>query len=244
MKLRGVKISTGGSVVQPSSVCALALLLTMAFAKPALTADKPKTEAWQPRKAIQLIVPTSPGGSYDGQARMLANEMSKILKQPVVVENVPGIGQALASNQVYKANPDGYTLLYTNSTSLIINQFVYGAKYDYTKFEYLGQLYDNGKVANSVYFTGAKGGINSWNDVMNLKRPVRFGTVGKGSIPHLMGVSTAHAFGLKAVYLTGYTGSDAYGAGARGEFDLGVFPYSTVKSYVKNGDLKVIMVLG
>ncbi len=237
-------LRTDSVFVKLSAVLGTLFLLTamvMLCAATGLAAEKP---AWQPGKAIHMLVPTGPGGTYDSQARFLANEMSKALKQPVVVENVPGIGQALATNQVYQAKPDGYTLLYTNSTSLILNQYVYNAKYDYRRFEYLGQLWDNTKTVSSVYFTGAKNEIKTWNDVLNLKRPVRFGCVGKGSIPHLMGVATAHAFGLKnPVYVTGYTGSDAYAAGARGEFDLGVFPWSSVEAYTKSGDLRVVLLL-
>jgi tripartite-type tricarboxylate transporter receptor subunit TctC len=234
------------SVKAPVLQLVFCLVLFAVLTVPLVVCGEAAAQAWKPTKAIHMLVPVAPGGgSYDSQARMLASEMSKILKQPVVVENVPGAGQALATNQLARANPDGYTILYTNSTSLILNQYVYAGKYDYRKLEYLGQLYDNGKTVSSVYLSGKNNPINTWNDVMNMKKPVRFGTVGKGSMPHFMGVATSHAFGLKnTVYLTGYTASaDICAGAARGEFDLGVFPISSVESFLKSGDIKVVLLL-
>ena len=70
-----------------------------------------------PARQITIVVPTGAGGAADGAARNVANELSLIAKQPVVVDNRPGAGGSIAAAYVAKAMPDGYTILLgTNST--------------------------------------------------------------------------------------------------------------------------------
>ena len=67
-----------------------------------------------PSRPITLIVPFSPGGSTDVQARLVAKELSKKLGQPVVVDNKPGAGSAIGTRMVAAAEGDGYTLLFAS----------------------------------------------------------------------------------------------------------------------------------
>src|SRR5436190_3603395 len=64
-----------------------------------------------PHKVITVIVPYAAGGPTDTVARLIAQPMSKTLKQQVIVENVLGAGGTIAANRVAKSAPDGYTLL-------------------------------------------------------------------------------------------------------------------------------------
>ena len=64
-----------------------------------------------PTKPVKLIVPFPAGGTSDIMGRVIADELSKALKQPFVVENKPGAGGAIGSDLVAKAAADGYTLL-------------------------------------------------------------------------------------------------------------------------------------
>src|SRR5690606_32021946 len=64
-----------------------------------------------PDRPIHYIIPFPPGGSTDSTGRILADEMSKILGQPVVVENRGGAGGNIGATHVAAAAPDGYTLL-------------------------------------------------------------------------------------------------------------------------------------
>ena len=62
-------------------------------------------------KPIKIVVPYPPGGSADALARMVGNQLSPRLKQPVVIENVAGASGNIGTNQVARAAPDGHTLV-------------------------------------------------------------------------------------------------------------------------------------
>jgi tripartite-type tricarboxylate transporter receptor subunit TctC len=66
-------------------------------------------QSW-PERAVTLIVPFAPGGAADGIARIVGEGMARRLGQPVVIENVGGVGGTLGTARVKNANPDGYTI--------------------------------------------------------------------------------------------------------------------------------------
>jgi len=76
-------------------------------------------EAW-PARPIQMIVPSSPGSGTDALARAMAQRLSESLKQAVVVENRPGGSGVIGTNAVLKAAPDGYTILYTTASNMVV----------------------------------------------------------------------------------------------------------------------------
>lgn len=67
--------------------------------------------AWKPDRPVTLVVPYSPGGGTDAQARAVATELQRIWGQAVIVENTPGADGAIGTRKVTDAKPDGYTLL-------------------------------------------------------------------------------------------------------------------------------------
>ncbi len=68
-------------------------------------------QADYPHKPVKIIVPFPPGGTSDVMGRMMAEELSKILKQPFIVENIGGAGGVIGTERGAKATPDGYTLI-------------------------------------------------------------------------------------------------------------------------------------
>jgi tripartite-type tricarboxylate transporter receptor subunit TctC len=97
------------------------------FATPALLRAQ---EVW-PARPIRLVVAYAPGGGTDNVARVVAARLQGVLGQPVVVENKPGAGGNLATEQVASARPDGYTLLVGNQGPMTVNQSLFpNMRYD------------------------------------------------------------------------------------------------------------------
>jgi tripartite-type tricarboxylate transporter receptor subunit TctC len=87
---------------------------------------------FSPSRPIMLILPFAPGGSTDAVARALADALRARLGQPVVIDNKPGAGGAIANEFVARAAPDGHTLLLAGS-SLTMNPALSKVNYDPVK---------------------------------------------------------------------------------------------------------------
>jgi tripartite-type tricarboxylate transporter receptor subunit TctC len=99
---------------------ALGLLVLAAIAAPAAQAQDN-----YPGKTITLVVPVPPGGAADFIARLIGRKLSDVLGQPVVISNRGGASGTIASDNVAKAAPDGYTLLMATSSAMAINPTLY-----------------------------------------------------------------------------------------------------------------------
>ena len=100
----------------------VATLLALASAGAAAQA------AW-PTKSIRMLIALAPGGGVDTTGRLLAQKLSERWGQPVVVENRPGAGGALATETLARSAPDGYTML-TNSSGVAITPSLMKLSYD------------------------------------------------------------------------------------------------------------------
>ena len=87
-----------------------------------------------PTKPVRWIVPSTPGDGSDLMARMLSERVGRALGQPVVIDNKPGAGGVLGSEQAARAPADGYTMIVGNAGSHGINAAIYGKlPYDVVK---------------------------------------------------------------------------------------------------------------
>ncbi len=73
-----------------------------------------------PSRPVKIIVPTPPGGPVDVMARIAANNLESALGQPFVIENRGGGGNTIGSKDAAEATPDGYTLLFSSASGLVI----------------------------------------------------------------------------------------------------------------------------
>ncbi|MDB5809841.1 MAG: hypothetical protein JWN94_1963 [Betaproteobacteria bacterium] len=101
--------------LRTASACALAAAQCSAFAQ------APDAARDYPAKPIRIIVPYPPGGLGDIFPRALANGLSELVGQPVIVDNRPGASQMIGAQLAAKSAPDGYTLFFGSVTSLAIN---------------------------------------------------------------------------------------------------------------------------
>ena len=78
-----------------------------------------------PDKGVRIIVPFPAGGATDVPARLLAERLSKIWRQPVIVDNKTGAGGAIGAAEAARSPSDGYTLFFPSGSVMTVNQFIY-----------------------------------------------------------------------------------------------------------------------
>ena len=93
---------------------------TIAFAVPVQA-----QEEQFPVNPIRIIVPSAPGATTDALARIMAEQFQKKWGQPVIVENRAGAGGNIGAEAAIRANPDGYTLLFSYPAPLVVNKSLY-----------------------------------------------------------------------------------------------------------------------
>jgi tripartite-type tricarboxylate transporter receptor subunit TctC len=86
-----------------------------------------------PNRPIKMYVPFPPGGGIDVTARIAADQLAKVLGQPIVIINQGGGGGAIATDAVVRANPDGYTLLYHSVTGIVHASVTRDLPYDWLR---------------------------------------------------------------------------------------------------------------
>jgi putative tricarboxylic transport membrane protein len=156
-----------------------------------------------PNKPVRLIVPFPPGGATDVVARLLAVKLGEGLKQQVVIENRPGAGATLATDQVAKMAPDGYNLLMTAfpsiTTAPLVNPNVrYDPVRDFTHIAMIG-TFPNGFVVR------ADSPIKSIAEFVAYAKAnpgkVSYGSAGPASAGHLTGELLKQLAGIDIVHI-------------------------------------------
>lgn len=142
-----------------------------------------------PTKPITMIMPYSAGGPGDTLARLVAQSMTKTLKQQVLIENVAGAGGTIGSARVANASPDGYSLLMIH-VSHATNPALYPKlRYDSIKdFEPIGLVADLPMVFVAKKDMPAKDFKGLIDYVKTNKEKVNYGHAGIGSASHLCGL--------------------------------------------------------
>jgi tripartite-type tricarboxylate transporter receptor subunit TctC len=142
-----------------------------------------------PARPITMVVGFQAGGPADTTARILADRMQKSLGQRVIIENVTGASGSIAGARVARADPDGYTLLFGNWATNVLNGAIYELKYDLlSDFAPVSLV-----VSEPMLILGRKG-----LPAGNLRELIAWlrdhpgnasaGTGGGGSIAHVVGI--------------------------------------------------------
>jgi len=110
-----------------------AILGVMIASSGILTAsERAVADAW-PTRAVTVVVPGAPGGNTDIMARMAADQLAARIGQPFVIDNKPGAGGAIATTQVARATPNGYTIMFGAASQLALVPLVQKVSYDAEK---------------------------------------------------------------------------------------------------------------
>jgi tripartite-type tricarboxylate transporter receptor subunit TctC len=141
-----------------------------------------------PTKPVKIVVPFGPGGFTDVVARILGVKLSESLGQPVVIENKPGAGSMIGTDQVAKSAPDGHTLLIVSSTHVISPWIYKNVPYDPIKgFTPVTKLVDS----PYVLLTNPKVPVKNVQEFIAMAKAnpdkVHYASSGNGSAQHLIG---------------------------------------------------------
>lgn len=173
-----------------------------------------------PERTIRIYHGFGPGGNADTVARIIAEEMTKGLGQPVVVESKPGAGGTVASDFVSKADPDGYSLQLMVGghavAAAMYNKLPYDAKNDFTFISTIGKF---------PFFVAARAGTYSTMGEMIAAAKanpgsVKIGHPGVGSTQHLSGELLQLSTGAEFLHIPYKGGAAASTAILGGEVDL------------------------
>ena len=156
-----------------------------------------------PSRPIRLIAPFPAGGLADVLARLVGDEMSKALGQPVIVENRAGAGGNTGADAVAKADADGYTLLMSSAGILTANQFLY-AKMPFdpeTAFAPISIVAD----MSMLVVVNPKVDAKTLAEFVTLAKSkpdkINFGSPGVGTTGHLGLALFMHAAGIKLTHV-------------------------------------------
>jgi tripartite-type tricarboxylate transporter receptor subunit TctC len=169
-------------------------LLLAGLAAPAVA--QAQTPPWPQAGPIRFIVPFAAGGTTDIIARIIGAEMARRLGQTVIVENRPGAGATLATGQVARAAPDGYTLVLSVISAMVVGKVLYGDRITWdpdTDFAHIAM------VMSTPYLILVRPNlpIRTVADFVQAARTtpggISLGNSGVGSMPHLVGARFAAA---------------------------------------------------
>ena len=184
-----------------------AVLLAALIGAPAMPAAPASAQDY-PSRPITLIVPYAAGGGNDLMARAAAEKMSRTLGQQIVIENRGGAGGSIATRQIAKAAPDGYTLGLGGTGTLAINPTLYGSVgYDPRK-----DFAPVGLIATSalVVCVHPSLSVGSIGDLITLAKrepgKLNYASAGTGSGIHLGTEYFATMAGIKLTHIP-YKGS-------------------------------------
>jgi tripartite-type tricarboxylate transporter receptor subunit TctC len=117
----------------------------------AIVLNTAQAQSW-PTKPVKFVVPYGPGIGIDIMARLIADRLSRRLGQPIIVENQAGAGSTIGTQYVARAEPDGYTFLFTGNSPLTSNIYLFKSlPYDPRKaFEPVAMVADRGPFVISA----------------------------------------------------------------------------------------------
>jgi tripartite-type tricarboxylate transporter receptor subunit TctC len=217
--------------------------LSVAMAALAALAAVPAAAQPYPSRPVKIIVPTPAGGPVDVMARLLANALPPVLGQNVIVENRAGAGNTLGSKVAAAADPDGYTLLVSAASGLIMSPMVYkSAGYDENSFAPIALVAETpqvlvaypaapfGSVAELVAYAKANPG------------KLNYSTGGAGTLPHLTAELFKQLAGIDIVHVPYKGGGPALTDVVAGQIPITFDTVGTSVQFIRDGRLKALAV--
>ena len=197
-----------------------------------------------PVKPVRLIVPFPAGGPADIFGRFLAQGMSANLGQPVVIENVSGVGGVLGVDRAAKSAPDGYTLAMNSASTVSIAPFSM-AKMPYDPKKDLALITTLVRVPE-VLAVNPVLPVNTLAELIAYAKTnpgkVNFGSAGAGTITHLAGELLKVEAGLNLVHVPYKGAAPAVTDLLSGQVQMGIFDVPILLPHIRSGKLKALAI--
>ena len=198
-----------------------------------------------PNKPVTLIVPQAAGGANDAIARIVAQKLTEQTGQTFVVENRTGAGGNVGTAIAAKAKPDGYTLMLTADSSMVINPSIYKS----TGFDPLKDFDPITPVATAGYVLVANTGFAP-NTVAELVAAAKaqpgkiaIASAGNGTLNHLVGEMLNKAAGIQMLHVPYKGSAAAVGDLVGGQVQVSVQSLPSSIAFIKSGKVKVLGVV-
>ena len=220
---------------------ALASLLFLCLTAVAIMT--PPAQAHFPDKRIRIVVPFTPGGGADIVARLLAEYMSKDLGKPVIIENRPGAGTIVGTDEVARSVPDGYTLL-MGTPPFTINPSIY-ASLPFDTFKAFAPVALVARYFDIVVIN-SKLPFRSIQDVIAYARAnpnkLNFGSSGTGTSIHLAGELFKSMAHVDMTHVPYKGTAPAMNDLLSGQIQIMFSTVPSVVSFVQDGQLRALAI--
>lgn len=219
------------------------LIAAVALLAPFANAQTAGAEGY-PNRAIKIIVPFSAGGPADAIARTLAEKMSSILKQPVVIDNRAGAGGATGTKAVAMAEPDGYTIGLSSAGALAISVSMqegigYDPRKDLRALTLAARVPELLVVNNNVP-------AKTLAELIALAKTqpgkLTFGSSGMGSMPHLAGELLKQYGQIDIVHVPYRGAAPAVTDLLGGQVDLMFMDIAVLLPHVQGGRMRALAI--
>jgi tripartite-type tricarboxylate transporter receptor subunit TctC len=217
----------------------LGLALTFTAVGLALAQDK------FPNKPVTVVVPQAAGGANDAIARVIAQKLSEQMGQPFVIDNRTGAGGNVGTTAVARAKADGYTLMVTADSAMVINPSLYQS----TGFDPIKDFDPVGTVATAGYVLVANPSFPAKNTTeliaLAKQQPgkINIGSAGNGTLNHLIGEMLSKAAGIDMVHVPYKASSAAVTDLVGGQVQVSVQSLPSSIAFICSGKVKVLGVI-
>src|SRR5215475_1890864 len=212
-----------------------------------LPTTAPASAADYPERPIRVVVPYAGAGTMDIAARILFERVAQIIGQPVLIDNRPGAGGNIGTEQVAKSAPDGYTLLLGDPMTSLSANVSLMPNLSFNPLKDLVPVANFGATGVAVIVTPSLPVQTLPEFVAYAKgRPgqLLYGSTGNGSPGHLNGEVFAKLVGIKAVHVPYRVGGQGTTDLLMGRVHFWLAQIPTRLEQVRNGQLRAIAVAG
>jgi tripartite-type tricarboxylate transporter receptor subunit TctC len=199
-----------------------------------------------PNRPIRVIVPQPPGGGFDLVARTLAEPLSRVMGNPVVVENRPGAGMLVGTEAVAKSEADGYTILLGAKPNIAFN----AGLYDKLPYDPRADFVPVGLATWNDYTLVARNDLpyGSLREILEYARAnpgkLTYASAGNGTGQHISAAVTFHRAGVQLTHVPYKGAGPAYQDLLPGRVDLFFDNSATAQPHIDAGRVKPIAVAG